>query len=124
MEQKDFLQRFGLLADIQETIFRIPFLTEAVHSFILQPYEDYLISKKLKICFELKENLSFLELNIVHCELTKQILQELKIINYGIQESIRILMLGKEPKIEFYSMGDGPFRDPDIRIRNTYISKI
>jgi hypothetical protein len=124
MEQKDFLQRSGLLADIQETISRIPFLTGAVHSFILQPYEDYLISKKLKICFELKENLSFLELNIVHCELTKQILQELKIINYGIQESIRIMMLGKEPKIEFYSMGEGPFRDPDIRIRNTYISKI
>ena len=55
MEQNDNLQRLELLGDIQKTIFRIPFLKDAVNSFLLQPYEDHLISKKLKICFELKE---------------------------------------------------------------------
>ncbi|MEO6301667.1 MAG: hypothetical protein ABIP51_00715 [Bacteroidia bacterium] len=124
MEQKDFLQRFDLLVDIQETIFRIPFLTDLINSFLLQPYEDYLISKKIKICFELKEKLSFIELNLVHCELAKQILLELEFLNRSIKKSIRLVSLGTEPAIEFYSRGDGPFRDPDTRIRNSFISKI
>ncbi len=124
MDQKDFLQRFGLLADIQETIFRIPLLTNTVNSFLLQPYEDYVISKKLKICFELKERLSFIELNLMYCDLAKQILQELQLINNGIKESIKVVSLWYDPQIEFYSRGDGPFRDPDTRIRNSFIPKI
>lgn len=97
MEQKETLQRFELLADIQKTIFRIPFLKEAVNSFLLQPYEDYFVSKKLKICFELKERWSFIELGLIHSELAKQILNELEIINNGIKESIKMVSFGTEP---------------------------
>ncbi|MDP1801894.1 MAG: hypothetical protein Q8L81_11110 [Bacteroidota bacterium] len=124
MEQKEILQRFDLLADIQKTIFRIPFLKEAVNSFILQPYEDHVISKKLKICFELKEKWSFIELSLIHSELAKQILNELEIINKGIKESIKMVSFGCEPGIEFFSRNDGPFKDPDSRIWNRFISKI
>ncbi|MBL7910271.1 MAG: hypothetical protein JNJ41_04410 [Bacteroidia bacterium] len=124
MEQADNLQRFDLLADIQKTIFRIPFLKEAVNSFLLQPYEDYFISKKLKICFELKERWSFIELGLIHSELAKQILNELEFINNGIKESIKLVSFGSEPAIEFFSRNDGPFKDPDNGIWNRFISKI
>lgn len=124
MEQKDILQRFELLADIQKTIFRIPFLKDAVNSFLLQPCEDHCISKKLKICFELKERWSFIELGLIHSELAKQILNELEIINAGIKESIRIVSFGNEPGIEFFSRNDGPFKDPGNSIWNRFIAKI
>lgn len=124
MEQSDNLQRFELLADIQKTIFRIPFLKEAVNSFLLQPYEDYFVSKKLKICFELKERWSFIELSLIHSELAKQILNELEFINNGIKESIKMVSFGNEPGIEFFSRNDGPFKDHDNSIWNRFISKI
>ncbi|MBA2611883.1 MAG: hypothetical protein H0U95_07935 [Bacteroidetes bacterium] len=124
MEQKDILQRFELLADVQKTIFKIPFLKDAVNSFLLQPYEDYIISKKLKICFELKERWSFIELSLIHSELAKQILTELEIINNGIKESIRMVSFRNEAGIEFFSRNDGPFKANKNSIWNCFISKI
>ncbi len=124
MEQKEILQRFDLLADIQKTIFSIPFLKDAVNSFLLQPYEDYIVSKKLKICFELKERWSFIELSLIYSELAKQILNELEIINNGIKESIKMVSFGCELGIEFFSRNDGPFKDSENSIWNRFIAKI
>lgn len=110
--------------DIQELIFRIPFLTDNINSFTLFTYEDDAINKNLTICFELKENLSFIELNMVHADISKLILSELQGLNQDFRESIKMVSTGNEPKIEFYSLGEGPFKDSDIRIKNRYISKI
>ena len=109
-------------ADIQESIFRIAALANAVNSFTLYTYEDTDLNKNLRICFELKEHLEPATWEADHAAAIQHMLPTLAAVNQDFRESIKMLPAGSGPQLVFYTLGSGPFQDADIRIKARYIS--
>jgi phosphatidylglycerophosphate synthase len=93
---------------IREVIMKIPFLHDCTSSFSVSTYKRSIFKTNLTLCFELRDKLSFLELNLIHQEVSRQIVMELERMNADFKRNFSRLA---NPKIEFYSLGEGPFRE-------------
>jgi hypothetical protein len=82
--------------DIQKLVKTIPFLKENVRSFNLLAFSNAAGKQAFTLSFEIKECISPLELDLLHCEFSQQILECLRSIENGIWE------YGIEPSIRFF----------------------
>lgn len=95
--------------EIKMVINKIPFLSFSVHSFFMCLKKDESLVKQLKFCFELNEKISFIELGLIHKEISETILFELQILNRDLMEFLRENCTVSKYQIEFFSPGQGPF---------------
>ncbi len=107
-------------SDIQEIIYRIPLLSENVHAYSIETFEDTEANKKLIINLEMKEGIQHFE-NADN--ISTQLFDELKIINQDFREAIRMVPLDNAPQVKTYLYNTGPFVKNDIRIKLNYIIK-
>ena len=91
----------------------------AIHSFSIQFIKDSFQNKKLRICLELKDSCSFIELDVIHFEIAAQILKVLETINRYLKKIIKTYC-----RIEFYAKGQGPFSHSNLSIKHKTIFKI
>jgi hypothetical protein len=127
MNNHDFhpcLTREFFTAEIQRVISRIPFLSQSVNSFLLYFNEENFSRKGLRYCFELRETASFIELSLIQAELSKQVLKELEILNRQFFEIVKKLKDTGVPLINFYSLGEGPFKAPGGHTRTKIAPKL
>lgn len=106
-------------ADIQECLFRLPQLAQAVDGFQLRTFEDEAGDKRLALDLEvapghLPEGPEFWG---------PRLFDTLAEINQDFRESRRMVPAGKAPFVEMHSPGTGPFQGSDIRIKRNYVKK-
>ncbi|MCE3260703.1 MAG: hypothetical protein K0S12_2344, partial [Bacteroidetes bacterium] len=112
-----------IAADIKEVITRIPFLSYSINSFLFGVKEEE-DRKKIGFSFEIKEKISFLELGVIHSEISAKILLELENIDRHFTEIVRKLADTPTPDIRFFSFGDGPFKGITIHKKDQYYCKM
>lgn len=104
--------------DVQSIIQKIPFMTSSVHSFMACVKNEDARKKRLKFCFELKETLSFIELGLIHNEVSAKILKELRHLNRGFAGILEDISFANKPEVAFYSFGQDPFLSNDSGLRS------
>lgn len=104
-------------ADVQEALFRHPELANGVDSFQLRTFEDEVGDKRMVLALEVTAS----ELKTGN-DLSRALFNTLAEINQDFRESRRMVSAGKEPKIELFDVGTGPFAGADIRIKRNYIN--
>jgi phenylacetate-CoA ligase len=109
-------------ADMQEVIFRLPAITSEIESFTLMTYEDDQVDKQLVLCLELFEGKEPEHYDAP--ALAQAMFAELANVNQDFRESARMIPAGREPSVELYKHGTGPFAESDIRIKLKYITNI
>ncbi len=104
--------------NIKEVTFALPNLARIVNSFTIITYEDDKVDKKLVLAFELEEGKTVT--NEAE-KFYKDIFENLKKINQDYREASKMVPENNKPKLEFYSIGTGPFKVNDIRLKKHYI---
>jgi hypothetical protein len=107
---KRSLAKEFLYTEVQQVISKIPFLTSSVNAFLLYIYEEDFFKRKLRLCFELRESVSFIELELIHHEIAAAVLNEIRNINHEFNSVLKNLTGSQEPRIGFYGLGEGPFK--------------
>ncbi len=106
-------------ADVQETIYNLPQLAEAINSFCITTNEDLEGNKQLKISLELNQfaNLTSFDSDV----LSTDFINELAKVNQDFREVQKMLTNKNQIIICFFEFGKGPFENNDIRIKAKYI---
>ena len=105
--------------DIQETIYNLPELANAINSFCMAVNEDLDGNKQLKISFEMNQ---FANKNHFNCnDLTTTFFNQLAKTNQDFREVQKMLIHKNQTIISFFDFGNGPFENSDIRIKAKYI---
>lgn len=107
--------------NIEEVLFGIPAIADAVSSLSLLIDEDDEANKSLTIAIELRENIDKKQLE--HKELQDLVLDKLREVNQDFRESSHMIPKGKEPQVELHEFAQGPFAVNDIRLKKHYIQK-
>jgi phenylacetate-CoA ligase len=107
------------VSDVQETLFRINELAEHVDAFQIRTFDDGQGDKRLVVA---------LEMNDAHAgdapvEWCAPVFDTLALVNQDFRESRRMVPHGKEPTLELFAHGTGPFADADIRIKRNYLAR-
>lgn len=105
--------------NIQEIVFSLPELAEAVDSFALIVSEDEQAEKRLAIALELRPGAALAEggLDLVR----RSVLARLAEINQDYREAERFMPPESVPTLELHARGSGPFAGADIRLKRHYI---
>jgi phenylacetate-CoA ligase len=105
-------------ADLQEVVFSLPELADAVASFVLLPGEDADANKTLAFAFELANDRTA-PANLAAVQ--GRVLDRLAAVNQDYREAARFIPPGREPSVEFHATGTGPFAGYDVRLKRAYI---
>jgi phenylacetate-CoA ligase len=106
-------------ADVQESLFRHPELASGIDAFQLRTFEDDEGDKRMVLSLEITSQA--LRNSGEHSEML--LFNTLAEINQDFRESRRMVSAGKEPTIELFDAGTGPFAGADIRIKRTYVNR-
>lgn len=106
-------------ADIQESLFRIPHLAEAVDAFQLRTFEDDHGDKRLALDIEVNPG----SLAEGPEYWAKQLFDTLAEINQDFRESRQMVPMGNEPYLVIHDLGSGPFSRADARIKRNYVKR-
>ena len=104
-------------ADVQEALFRQPALAVVVDAFQLRTYDDADGDKRLVLSLEITAGA--LPEGAEHW--SKVLFDTLADVNQDFRESRRMVSAGKEPALELFDVGCGPFAGADIRIKRNYV---
>ena len=108
-------------ADVQEALFRLPHLARRADAFQLQTFDDAEGDKRLVIAIEVDED----GMREDDGEAWRgSVFDALAQVNQDFRESRRMVPRGKEPTLEVYATGTGPFAGADIRIKRTYVARL
>ena len=105
-------------ADVQEAVFSIPELADAVSSFLIVTGEDDDANKTLRFEFELAAGK-----DAPAADLGPAVHVRLSAVNQDYREASRFIPSGREPSVRFHPAGTGPFEGHDIRLKRTYIKR-
>ena len=105
-------------ADVQEAVFSIPELADAVSSFLIVTGEDDEANKTLHLEFELAAGK-----DAPATDLRAAVHERLAAVNQDYREASRFIPAGREPSLRFHPAGTGPFEGHDIRLKRTYIKR-
>lgn len=104
--------------DIQETIFKIPSLAEAVSSYSIATTENENADKQLIVSIELAEGVMVQVM--VDKKLADEFFAILCLLNQDFNAAYNMAKVSNMPKLIFYEFGTGPFTANDIRIKQNY----
>ena len=107
------------MADVQETLFRIHALAEHVDAFQIRTYEDEQGDMRLVVSLEVDAARA----SDAPTAWSAPVFDTLALVNQDFRESRRMVPRGKEPSLELFAHGTGPFTDADIRIKRSYVLK-
>lgn len=105
--------------DIQESIYNIPEMANAIHSFSLNTTEDQEGNKQLIISFEMQKNKDVNSLQMALLE--DRFFAQLALINQDFREARKMVSKADQMKLILVEFGEGPFKNNDIRIKAKYI---
>lgn len=104
-------------ADIQESLFRIPELAQAVDAFQLRTFDDKGGDKRLALALEVAPD----RLPEGPGYWGPPLFDTLSAVNQDFRESRRMASSANTPFLEFHAPGTGPFAGSDIRIKRNYV---
>jgi phenylacetate-CoA ligase len=105
--------------NIQDVVFSLPELAEAVESFALLVSEDEAAEKRLAIALELGQGRSAPDVSLE--ELRRRVLESLAELNQDYREAERFMPPESVPTLELYPHGAGPFAGEDVRLKKHYV---
>jgi phenylacetate-CoA ligase len=100
--------------DVQDAVFSVPELADAVSGFALVEGEDAAANKTLEIALELRDGMP------EPANVRGRVLARLAAINQDWREASR-MMPGDQPAIVFHAAGEGPFARYDPRLKRQYV---
>lgn len=103
-------------ADVQESLFRHAELASGIDAFQLRTFEDDEGDKRMVLSLEITSQ--SLRESTEHSRML--LFNTLAEINQDFRESRRMVSPGKEPTIELFDVGTGPFAGADIRVKRVY----
>ncbi len=107
-------------SEVEQTIFKIEWLSKITRTFSLKTYEDEALNKKLLIQIELNKDL---DSSAFDKALAAQlIIEELKKSNQDFEKSISMVTDDQIPEVKFFNYQTGSFVENDIRIKLKYIN--
>jgi len=105
--------------NIQDVVFSLPELAEAVESFALLASEDEAANKRLAIAFELGPRRSVPAGDLE--TLRRRVLERLAELNQDYREAARFMPADSVPTLELHPHGTGPFTEEDVRLKKHYV---
>jgi len=105
--------------DIQEALYNLPELANAINSFCLNVVEDKDGGKQLAVSFEMQKNKGK---ETVGAEVQTAFWEQLAKTNQDFREAKKMLTSSSQTVIHFYEFAQGPFEKNDIRIKAKYIN--
>lgn len=106
--------------NVENVIFSLPKLADAVNSFALLLSEDEQATKRLAIAFELREGADA-PANLE--SLRNLVLARLAELNQDYREAARFMPPESVPTLAFHRPGEGPFAGHDIRLKRAYVQR-
>jgi phenylacetate-CoA ligase len=106
-------------ADVQEALFRLPFLASRIDAFQVQTIEDADGDKRLTVALELTPSCTTLSAEVWATEF----FDALASVNQDFRESRRMAPANVAPQLVFFATGTGPFTGADIRIKRQYLAE-
>jgi phenylacetate-CoA ligase len=107
--------------NVQDVVFSVPELTEAVDSFALLVSEDESANKRLAVAFELRPD--HVRPPAVAPGLREAVLRRLAEVNQDFREAARFMPRDAIPTVEWHSHGTGPFAGDDARTKKHYVRR-
>ncbi len=107
-------------SEIEQTIFKIDWLSKITRTFSMDTYEDASHNKKLAFHIELCQGLNATDFNANQA--TQTIIEELSKTNQDFQKSITMVATDQIPEVVFCNYQTGTFAQNDIRIKLKYIN--
>jgi phenylacetate-CoA ligase len=104
-------------ADVQEAIFQVPAMADAVSNFQLQTHEDIDGDKRLTVHVECSGQLPKCRPD----DLSRSFFAALAAVNQDFRESRRMVPAGKAPAMMLHCAGEGPFANCKDLIKRQYI---
>jgi phenylacetate-CoA ligase len=107
--------------NIQDVVFSLPELAEAVGSFALLVSEDEEAEKRLAIALELVEGRAAPAGDFE--ALRRRLLDRLAELNQDYREAERFMPVQSVPTLELHPHGTGPFAGDDVRLKKHYVRR-
>jgi phenylacetate-CoA ligase len=105
--------------NVEDVVFSLPELAEAVSSFALLVSEDEQATKRLAIALELRAGVSAPDAE----ELRGRVLTRLAELNQDYREASRFMPPEAVPTLELWPAGEGPFAGYDVRLKRHYVQR-
>jgi phenylacetate-CoA ligase len=107
-------------ANVEEAVFGVPGLAEAVTSFALLVSEDEQATKRLALALELRQGAA----PPADVEAVRgAVLARLERLNQDYREAARFIPPESVPTLELHAAGTGPFAGYDVRLKRHYVRR-